>query len=94
MRQRGDSVRSVARPPVRITEEQERLLKKVIKSIDHARKIAEREEDKVWAAVKELRDAGMPDVQICRRTGLNRSTLQNRLGPRADAPAGSSADNT
>ncbi|WP_433368291.1 helix-turn-helix domain-containing protein [Actinoplanes sp. CA-142083] len=72
----------MARPPVKITDEQERLLKKVNRTIDNAQKIIEREEDRIWAAVKELRDTGMPDVQICRRTGLNRSTLQRKLGPR------------
>jgi hypothetical protein len=73
---------------MRVTQEQERLLKKVNKTIDNARKVIEREEDKIWAAAQELRDAGMPDVQICRRTGLNRSTLQRRLGPRADEDSG------
>lgn len=81
-------MRTVARPPMRVTQEQERLLKKVNKTIDNARKVIEREEDKIWAAAQELRDAGMPDVQICRRTGLNRSTLQRRLGPRADEDSG------
>lgn len=92
MRQWGDNVRTVARPPVKITEEQERLLKTVNRTIDNARRAIEREEDKIWAAAKLLRDSGMPDVSICRRTGLNRSTLQRRLGPRPDSGANPDTD--
>lgn len=78
-------MRRVARPPAKVTEEQKRLLKKAEKVIETARRNQEREEQKIWDVAQELRDADMPDVQICRRTGLNRSTLQRRLGPRENS---------
>jgi hypothetical protein len=77
-------VRRVPRPPAKVTDEQKRLLNKVNRAIDHRQQTIDREDEKVWAAVQELREAGMPDQQIVQRTGLNRSTLQTRLGPRPE----------
>jgi hypothetical protein len=77
-------VRRVPRPPAKVTDEQKHLLSKVTRAIDHRQRVIEREDQKVWDAVQELRVAGMPDQQIVQRTGLNRSTLQTRLGPRPE----------
>jgi hypothetical protein len=75
-------VRNVARPTWQGDKDQKRLLAAVNKAIDHAAEVARKEDDKIWEAARLAREAGVPDVQICRLTGLNRSTLQRKLGPR------------
>jgi DNA invertase Pin-like site-specific DNA recombinase len=74
----------VARPSWQGDKQQKRLLAAVNRAIDHAAEVARREDEKVWEAARLARAAGIPDMQIVRHTGLNRSTLQRRLGPRPD----------
>jgi DNA invertase Pin-like site-specific DNA recombinase len=78
----------VARPSWQGNKQQKRLLAAVNRAIDHAAEVARREDEKVWEAARLAREAGIPDMQIVRHTGLNRSTLQRRLGPRPDEDPG------
>jgi hypothetical protein len=75
-------VRTVARPTWRGNNEQRELLKAVNDAIDHKADVIEQADAAIWEAARKARDAGVPDTQLCRITGLNRSTLQRKLGPR------------
>lgn len=75
-------MRTVVRPTWRANEEQRKLVNAINAAIDHATEVAKVEEDKIWEAARLAREAGVPDTQLCKMTGLNRATLNRRLGPR------------
>lgn len=75
-------MRSVVRPTWRADDKQRKAVEAVNAAIDHAAEVARIEEDKIWEAARVARAAGVPDTQLCRMTGLNRATLNRRLGPR------------
>jgi hypothetical protein len=75
-------VRTVVRPTWRGDDGQRRLVDAVNAAIDHAAEVAAAEEAKIWAAAQTARMAGVPDTALCRLTGLNRATMNRKLGPR------------
>lgn len=83
MRQVGDSVRIVIRPTWKGTNEQRKLVAEVTAAIERAERVARAAEEVVWEKARLARAAGVPDTQLCRITGLNRATLNRKLGSRA-----------
>jgi hypothetical protein len=81
-------VRSVIRPTWRPSDEQRQLVDEVNAAIDHATRVSQEAEDAIWERARKAREAGVPDTALCRMTGLNRATLNRRLGSRSDADAG------
>jgi 8-oxo-dGTP diphosphatase len=79
-------VQSVIRPTWRGTDEQRKLIDEVTVAIDHAVRVSQEAEEAIWEKARRAREAGVPDTQLCRITGLNRATLNRKLGPR---PTGS-----
>lgn len=77
-------MRSVIRPTWRGSDEQRKLIAAVNKAIDRAEEVNKKAEAEIWARAKAARDAGVPDTQLCKATGLNRSTMNRILGPRAE----------
>lgn len=88
MRQGSDNVRTVIRPTWRGTEQQQKLVDAVNAAIEHATRVSREAEEAVWQKARIAREAGVPDTQLCRLTGLNRATLNRRLGNRSDAATG------
>jgi len=82
MRQGSDSVQTVIRPTWKGTDEQRQLIAEVTAAIEHAVRVSQEAEEVVWAKARKAREAGVPDTQLCRITGLNRATLNRRLGTR------------
>lgn len=76
-------MRTVIRPTWLGTDEQRRLVEEVSRAIEHAQSVAREAEEAVWEKARVARDAGVPDTQLCRMTGLNRATLNRRLGSRS-----------
>lgn len=72
-------MRAVARPTWQANDEQKKLVGDAIKAIQRV----EAAEADAWAKLKKARDAGVPDTQLCSATGIPRSTLIRKLGPRA-----------
>jgi hypothetical protein len=86
VRQGSDNVPTVIRPTWQGTDQQRALIAEVNAAIEHAHRVSQAAEDAVWEKAKMAREAGVPDTQLCRITGLNRATLNRRLGSRtADA---------
>jgi hypothetical protein len=75
-------VPTVIRPTWRGTEEQRRLVEEVSAAIEHAYQVSQDAEEAIWEKARNARAAGVPDTQLCRITGLNRATLNRKLGPR------------
>jgi hypothetical protein len=80
----GDTVRTVIRPTWRGTDEQRQLIDEVSEAIEHAVKVTQEAEEAVWEKARQARAAGVPDTTLCRVTGLNRATLNRKLGSRSD----------
>lgn len=80
---------SMIRPTWRATDEQRQLIDEVNAAIDRAVRVAQEAEEVIWEKARKAREAGVPDTQLCRITGLNRATLNRRLGSRSadDVPA-------
>lgn len=76
-------MRSVVRPTWRGNDEQKRLLAAANKAIQRA----EAAEVEAWDSIKKARDSGVPDTQLSGATGIPRSTLIRRLGPRDAEPS-------
>lgn len=76
-------MRSVIRPTWKGTDEQRKLVNDVTAAIEHAERVTQEAEKAVWEKARKARAAGVPDTQLCRITGLNRATLNRKLGPRA-----------
>ena len=77
-------MRGVARPSWRSNDEQRALVEAVNEAIAHAERVSREAEDLVWEAARKARASGIPDTQLCNATGLNRATMNRRLGPRED----------
>lgn len=77
-------MRGVARPSWRSNDEQRELVEAVNAAIDHAQRVSREAEDLVWEAARKARESGIPDTALCGATGLNRATMNRRLGPRGD----------
>jgi hypothetical protein len=73
----------VIRPTWRGTDEQRKLLDEVNAAIEHAHQVSQAAEQAIWEKARKAREAGVPDTQLCRITGLNRATLNRKLGSRA-----------
>jgi predicted GIY-YIG superfamily endonuclease len=50
-----------------------------------ARELRDGLDGELWELVQEARELGIPDTVICQRGDISRSTLQRRLGYRAEA---------
>jgi methyl-accepting chemotaxis protein len=83
MRQGSDSVPTVIRPTWRGTDEQRKLIDEVNAAIEHAEQVSQQAEDTIWEKARRAREAGVPDTALCRITGLNRATLNRKLGSRS-----------
>lgn len=81
-------MQSVIRPTWRATQEQRDLIAEVNAAIEHAARVTQEAEDAVWEKARKAREAGVPDTALCRMTGLNRATLNRRLGSRSADEAG------
>ncbi|PRX23694.1 hypothetical protein [Actinoplanes italicus] len=66
------------RPITELTDEQRRLLAVAVKSAKKARDT----EDQAWTDAHAARVAGVPDTVLCEETGLSKSTLNRKYGPR------------
>ena len=71
---------TVPRPTTKLTDEQRRLLDVAVESAKTSRTAEQRAWDDALAA----RNAGVPDELLCDETGLSRSTLNRKYGPRRD----------
>jgi hypothetical protein len=80
MRQSGN-VSAVIRGPWRGTEEQERVMARLLRQVEKSRQ----EEDKIWPLVQEARRAGISDPVIARKTEIGRATINRKIGPRREA---------
>jgi hypothetical protein len=78
-------VRTVVRPSWRGSDEQRQLVDAVNAAIEEAEEVTRKADEKIWERARAARDAGVPDTQLCRLTGLNRATLNRKLGPRGDS---------
>lgn len=76
-------MQSVIRPTWKGTDEQRKLVEEVTAAIEHAVQVSQEAEEAVWEKARKAREAGVPDTQLCRITGLNRATLNRKLGSRA-----------
>ena len=76
-------MQSVIRPTWKGTEEQRQLVDEVAAAIEHAVRVTQEAEEAVWDKARKARAAGVPDTQLCRITGLNRATLNRKLGSRS-----------
>lgn len=88
MKHPTDIVTPVARRRWRGSEQQEAVLVRLAEKFDESRKLAEKAhetEETGWADVQIARDMGIPDTVICQRGDISRTTLQRRLGYRAEA---------
>lgn len=74
---------TVIRPTWRGTDEQRRLVDEVNAAIEHAVRVSQEAEEAIWERARQAREAGVPDTQLCRITGLNRATLNRKLGSRS-----------
>jgi hypothetical protein len=79
-------VRTVIRPAWRGTEEQRALIDEVNTAIEHAFRVTQKAEEDIWEKARKAREAGVPDTTLCRITGLNRATLNRKLGSRSSEP--------
>lgn len=83
-----DIVSPVARRRWRGSEEQDAVLARLAATFEESRRLAERAhalEEEGWADAQKARELGIPDTVICQRGDISRSTLQRRLGYRAEA---------
>lgn len=71
---------TVARPETKLNAQQQALLDEAIA----AARRADAEEDAAWEAIRVARDAGVPDIMLCRRARRSRTTLNRKYGPRSD----------
>lgn len=78
---------TVIRPAWRGSEDELALIEEINKAIDHRDQVSRAADDAIWTAVQKARRAGVPDTTIIRRTGLNRATLNRRLGARPNDKA-------
>ncbi|MEV1331110.1 hypothetical protein AB0J20_16210 [Micromonospora costi] len=67
------------RPKTVLDEDQRRLLAAAVTKAQ----AADKAEDETWQAIKEARDAGVPDTVLCEQTGRSRATLNRKFGPRS-----------
>lgn len=74
-----DPNRSWGRPVTVLTPAQEGHLQDAIDAGKHA----EEADRQLWEAVQTAREAGVPDVLLCERSGISRATLNRRLGSRS-----------
>jgi hypothetical protein len=83
-----DIVTPVARRRWRGSEEQDAVLTRVASKFADSRDLAEKAhalEEEGWADAQKARELGIPDTVICQRGDISRTTLQRRLGYRAEA---------
>lgn len=83
-----DIVSPVARRRWQGSEDQEYVLSRLASRFGQARILAERAhaaEEEGWEQVQRARELGIPDTVICQRGDISRTTLQRRLGYRAEA---------
>lgn len=66
------------RPRTVLDQAQEAAIAAVLESSDQARAA----EEAAWLAVQSAREAGVPDTVLCGKTGINRATLNRKLGKR------------
>jgi hypothetical protein len=88
MKHPTDIVSPVARRRWRGSEEQDAVLTRLAGKFADSRDLAEKAhalEEEGWADVQKARDMGIPDTVICQRGDISRTTLQRRLGYRAEA---------
>lgn len=91
MRQRSDTVRSMIRPTFSPTSNQlaaTREAKRLAAQLKRLTAQVEEVEAKMWLAIKNARDAGVPDVLLCDETGQSRATLNRKFGARTEPPHG------
>lgn len=74
---------TVIRPTWRGTDEQRQLVDEVTAAIEYAVRVSQEAEEAIWKKARKAREAGVPDTQLCRITGLNRATLNRKLGSRS-----------
>jgi hypothetical protein len=72
-------------PPTRVdrTVDQAPILAKLRASAERAREL----EKEAWEAILIARQAGVPDVMLCEKTQISRSTLNRKFGPRSTVRA-------
>jgi hypothetical protein len=88
MKHPTDTVSPVARRRWRGSEEQEAVLASLAVKSEEYRALTEKAhalEEQVWADAQKARDLDIPDTVICQRGDISRTTLQRRLGYRAEA---------
>lgn len=88
MKHPTDIVTGVARRRWRGSEEQEAALVTLARRSEEYRAVTERAhalEEDMWADAQKARDLDIPDTVICQRGDISRTTLQRRLGYRAEA---------
>jgi predicted phage gp36 major capsid-like protein len=73
-------VTAVPRPTTKLTDEQRRLLDQAVESAKSSRAA----EQRAWEDAIAARNAGVPDEMLCDETGLSRSTLNRKYGPRRE----------
>jgi hypothetical protein len=84
VRRSSGTIPDVIRPTFTPTAEQR-------DAIDRAKRLAllvSDAEANMWAAIREARELGVPDVKLCNETGQSRATLNRKFGPRADQSRG------
>lgn len=72
---------AMPRPITKLTDEQRRLLDAVVEKAKQARSV----DQEAWDLALEARNAGVPDEMLCDESGLSRSTLNRKYGPRREA---------
>jgi hypothetical protein len=88
MKHPTDTVSSVARRRWRGSDEQEAVLARLASKSEEYRAVTEKAhalEEQMWADAQKARDLAIPDTVICQRGDISRTTLQRRLGYRAEA---------
>lgn len=88
MKQPTDIVTPVARRRWRGSEEQDAVLTRLASKSEETRAAFDKAhalDEELWADVQIARDMGIPDTVICQRGDISRTTLQRRLGYRAES---------